>query len=106
MSLGPVMMDLVGTEISRTEQQLLENPLVGGVPTPRHPTFTQMEERTLLDANITYTSPDERWYLTAYGKNLLNEKYRVSANSVGGLWNFTMWSAPLQWGVEFGLNFN
>jgi len=31
MSLGPVMMDLAGTKISETEQQLLKNPLVGGV---------------------------------------------------------------------------
>jgi len=31
MSLGPVMMDLEGTKISRKEQELLENPLVGGV---------------------------------------------------------------------------
>ena len=31
MSLGPVMMDLAGTEISGAEQELLENPLVGGV---------------------------------------------------------------------------
>ncbi len=31
MSLGPIMMDLAGTEISLTEQELLDNPLVGGV---------------------------------------------------------------------------
>ena len=31
MSLGPVMMDLEGTEISQTEEELLQNPLVGGV---------------------------------------------------------------------------
>lgn len=31
MSLGPVMMDLAGTEISQAEQELLENPLIGGV---------------------------------------------------------------------------
>ncbi len=71
----------------------------------RHPTYTQLEERVLLDANITYTSRDERWSVTAFGKNLLNEKYRVSANSVGGLWNFTQFGAPLQWGVELGVNF-
>ena len=64
-----------------------------------------MEKRTLLDANITYTSPDERYYVTAYGKNLLNEKYRVSSNSVGALWNFTYYGAPLQWGVELGFQF-
>lgn len=31
MSLGPVMMDLAGTEISQEELELLKNPLVGGV---------------------------------------------------------------------------
>lgn len=31
MSLGPVMMDLAATEMSAAEQELLENPLVGGV---------------------------------------------------------------------------
>jgi len=30
----------------------------------------------------------------------------VSANSVGGLWNFTQYGAPALWGVEFGLTFN
>ncbi len=71
----------------------------------RHPTFTQLESRTLLNANITYTDPDDRWHLTAYGKNLSNEEYRVSANSVGALWNFTQYGAPRQWGIEFGMNF-
>ena len=31
MSLGPIMMDLAGTEISAAEQELLENPQIGGV---------------------------------------------------------------------------
>ncbi len=31
MPLGPVMMDLAGTQISTTEQELLKNPLIGGV---------------------------------------------------------------------------
>jgi beta-N-acetylhexosaminidase len=31
MSLGPIMMDLEATQISRTEEKLLQNPLVGGV---------------------------------------------------------------------------
>lgn len=71
----------------------------------RHPTYTQLEERVLLDANITYTSANENWSITAFGKNLLNEEYRVSANSVGGLWNFSQYGAPLQWGLELGVNF-
>jgi len=72
----------------------------------RHPTYTQLEERALVDANITYTSPGENYYITLWGKNLLNEKYRTSANSVAGLWNFSHYGAPLQWGIEFGVNFN
>ena len=71
----------------------------------RHPSFTQLEARTLLDANITYTTPDARWYVTLFGKNLLNEEYRVSANSVAGLWNFSQYGPPLQWGLEFGADF-
>ena len=78
---------------------------VGG-NTARHPTYTQLESRTLVDFNVTYTDPDSRYYATLFGKNLLDEEYRVSANSVGGLWNFTQYGAPALWGVEFGLTFN
>ena len=72
----------------------------------RHPTYTQLEDRTLIDLNITYTDPDEKYYATLFGKNILDEEYRVSANSVGGLWNFTQYGAPALWGVEFGMKFN
>ncbi len=81
------------------------NPKFGATPLARHPTYTQLESRTLLDANITYTAPDARWYVTLFGKNLLNEEYRVSANSVGGLWNFSQYGPPLQWGIEFGAEY-
>ncbi len=80
------------------------NPKFAGT-VARHPTYTQLEERTLIDAAITYNSPDERWFASLFGKNLLNEEYRVSANSVGGLWNFSQYGAPLQWGVELGFLF-
>jgi iron complex outermembrane recepter protein len=72
----------------------------------RHPTYSQLESRTLVDLNVTYTDPDARFYATLFGKNLLDEEYRVSSNSVGGLWNFTQFGAPALWGVEFGMKFN
>ena len=72
----------------------------------RHPTHTQMEERTLVNANVTYVSADQRYHISVFGRNLTNEEYRVSANSVGALWNFTQYGAPRQWGVELGVNFN
>lgn len=80
------------------------NAVAAGVA--RHPTYTQLDSRTLVDFNVTYTDPDARYYATLFGKNMLDEEYRVSANSVGGLWNFTQYGAPALWGVEFGMKFN
>jgi iron complex outermembrane receptor protein len=74
-------------------------------PTAAHAFATQMESRTLVDAAITYTSPDRRYFVSLFGKNLLNEEYRIAANSVGGLWNFTNFGPPMQWGIEFGMSF-
>ena len=54
---------------------------------------------------MTYTSPDEKYYAALFGKNLTDETYRVSANSVGGLWNFTQYGAPSLIGFEFGVRF-
>lgn len=71
----------------------------------RHPTFTQMESRTLLHANVTYTDPSDRYHVSLFGKNLTNETYRVNANSVGNLWNFTQFGAPRHIGVELGVTF-
>ena len=43
--------------------------------------------------------------MTLWAKNLLNEKYRTSANSVAGLWNFSHYGPPTQWGLEVGFDF-
>ncbi|MFT7220101.1 MAG: iron complex outermembrane receptor protein, partial [Candidatus Azotimanducaceae bacterium] len=74
--------------------------------TARHPTHTQIESRTLVDLNVTYSDPEDRYHVTVFGKNLLDEEYRVSANSVANLWNFSQYGAPMQWGIEFGVKFN
>jgi iron complex outermembrane receptor protein len=67
--------------------------------------LTQMEERTLVDANITWWEPEERYYVTLWGKNLTDERHRIGANSVAGLWNFTMYGRPLSYGLEAGVTF-
>jgi iron complex outermembrane recepter protein len=65
--------------------------------------LTQMTERTLWDANVTYRDPEDRYYITVWGKNLTDERFRTGANSVAGLWNFTMYGRPRSYGLEVGV---
>ncbi len=68
-------------------------------------TLSQLEERTLVNASVTYRDANERLHVTLYGRNLLDETYRNSANSVAGLWNFTQYGAPLEYGVQVRFEF-
>jgi iron complex outermembrane receptor protein len=68
-------------------------------------TNTQMQERTLLGASVTYHDKDDRWSATLYGANLTDEVYRIAALPVAGLWNFTNYGPPLSVGVTFNLKF-
>lgn len=67
--------------------------------------FTQAQSRTLVGLSATWIDPQERWQLAFFVKNLLNETYRVSANSVAGLWNFSQYGQNRRWGVEGTFNF-
>ncbi|MBI1181219.1 MAG: TonB-dependent receptor [Alphaproteobacteria bacterium] len=67
--------------------------------------YTQQNARTLWDASVTWRDVNERYRVTGYVKNILDERYRYGANSVAGLWNFTMWGRPREYGVEFGVYF-
>ena len=65
---------------------------------------TQAEERTLLDAFVTY-EPSDNVSLTLWGKNLTDETYRVSSNPVGTLWNFTRYGEPRSMGIRASFGF-
>ena len=69
---------------------------------PTNPIYSQLEDRTLIDANITWRNVDDTYYVTVYGKNLTDETYRVGSNSVAGLWNFTLYGEPMEYGIEAG----
>jgi iron complex outermembrane receptor protein len=66
---------------------------------------TDMNARTLWDANLTWRDANERYHVTLFVKNILDERFRIAANSVAGLWNFTLWSRPREYGLQFGVNF-
>ena len=63
----------------------------------------EMEDRTLINANVTWRDVGDQYWLTLYGKNLGDEEYRVGSNSVAGLWNFTLFGPPMEYGIEAGV---
>ena len=61
---------------------------------------------TLFDASLRYTSPDEKWYVTAWGKNLSDElvaagSFSVALSRTAG----TTFLPPRTFGVTAGYNF-
>jgi len=67
--------------------------------------YTQGEARTLVGTSISWTDPSEMYRVAVFGRNLLDENYRVSANSVAGLFNFTNYAPPRSFGVEGSVKF-
>ncbi|HEU4530690.1 MAG TPA: TonB-dependent receptor, partial [Steroidobacteraceae bacterium] len=66
---------------------------------------TQMQERTLLDLSATLYDSQDRWSIMGYVSNVTDEEYRIAALPVAGLWNFTNYGAPRQYGVTLNVNF-
>ncbi len=63
-------------------------------------------DATVVDASVMYTSPDGRWDLTLWGKNLGDELYSVHHidGSFGGATK--IWAPPRTWGVTFNHQWN
>ncbi|MEH6515154.1 MAG: TonB-dependent receptor [Halioglobus sp.] len=66
---------------------------------------TQLEERTLVNAYVTWESAEGQFEVSLYGKNLTDEEYRNSANPVANLWNFTTYGPPRELGIQLGYTF-
>jgi iron complex outermembrane receptor protein len=66
---------------------------------------TQMSNWDTIDANITFRPENERFSFTFWAKNLTDERTRIAANSVAGLWNFTMYGRPRSYGLQVGVHF-
>jgi iron complex outermembrane receptor protein len=66
---------------------------------------TLLESRTLFNANMTWTSANDTWYASIYGKNLSDERYKNASQYVGGLWTFSTYAPPRTYGVELGFRY-
>jgi len=65
-----------------------------------------LDERTLLDASITYTSGEGNWFVRAFGNNLTDERYRIASQVVAGLWTHSQFGAPRNYGLQLGMKFD
>lgn len=64
------------------------------------------EATDMVNASVTYRSPDERWEATLGGTNLTNERYMVTglAQIAGGM-IYGTWSSPVEWYARLGVKF-
>ena len=70
---------------------------------PTNPIYSQLEERTIISANVTWRDAADQYYVKLWGQNLNDEMYRDGSNNVAGLWNFTLYGPPMSYGIEAGV---
>ena len=66
---------------------------------------SKLDERTLVDASVTWFSSDDRFFIRAFGNNLTDERYRIASQVVANLWTHSQFGAPREYGVQVGVNF-
>ncbi len=67
---------------------------------------TILDQRDIFNASVTWVSANDQWTLSAFGKNLTDERYRTASQAVGTLWTFSNFGPPRSWGVEVGYRFS
>lgn len=63
------------------------------------------DDRTLVNASVTYRAKSGGWWLRAFGQNLTDEEYRVGELPVANLWVMSFYGAPRILGLEAGMDF-
>lgn len=67
--------------------------------------FAHRPAATLLDANVSYESADERYRITAYGENLTDKRFIANGIGAGGLFAFNQPNRPRVYGLKVGFNY-
>jgi iron complex outermembrane recepter protein len=66
---------------------------------------TFLRARTLMNASITLSETDDKYWVRLVGKNLSDKRYETASQVVGGLWTFTLYGPPRSFGLEAGARF-
>ena len=66
---------------------------------------TQMDEYTVANASMKYTTADDKFAVTLFAKNIFEEKYQVDAAAVATLWVWSNYGPPRFVGLKVDYNF-
>ena len=64
------------------------------------------DDRTLVNAAVTFRPGSGNWWVRAFGKNLTDEEYRIGELPVANLWVMSFYGQPMTFGVEAGMDFD
>ena len=64
------------------------------------------DDRTLVNAAVTFRPGEGSWWVRAFGKNLTDEEYRVGELPVANLWVMSYYGQPITFGIEAGMDFD
>ena len=102
----PMRDSLGGLDIDVSENYVSKNLDTYSLALPYEPfTQTYQQARALLDASITYTTPDHRLFVRLVGRNLTNKIYLENAQNVDPLWVWGFYGEPRYLGVQVGYKF-
>ncbi len=76
-----------------------------GEPSPDPSRFTQIASRDLINADVTYHAPGDRWALGLYGRNLTDERYDNARLNTGDYVLVILSNDASEFGVHFSTRF-
>ena len=95
--------DQWGLSINANVSYVDENLFTQSIDTPADNTY--LDARTLVNANVTFSDNDGKYFVRAIGRNLTDQTYKSASQVVGGLWAFTIYGPPRYFGLEAGMHF-
>ncbi len=102
---GTYSVDLAGGYVDITGEVFYEDENLFYISVAGREFDAYLDSKVLLNASVTYSDRDGRFFVRGYGKNLSDKRYRIASQSVATLWTHTQWGAPRSYGVEVGFNF-
>jgi iron complex outermembrane receptor protein len=76
-----------------------------GEPSSDPGRLTQIDARTLVNANITYAPDDADWTISAYGRNIFDERYDNARLNTGDYVLVILNNDASEFGIRFDYTF-